>query len=53
VLDEDFVARVYEGSDTGGGYAYAALVVFHFLGNADDHCRYSLLMLVDCDCIRL
>jgi hypothetical protein len=37
VFDEDLVAGVDEGLYTGGGYAYAALVVFHFLGYTDDH----------------
>jgi len=35
---EDLVAGVYEGFDARGGDAYTALVVFDFLGYADDHC---------------
>ncbi len=27
----------YEGLDAGGSYAYAALVVLHFFGNAYKH----------------
>ena len=37
VLDEDFVAGLSEGVDAGGGEGYAGLVVFDFLGDADDH----------------
>ena len=36
-LDEDFVAGFDERFDSGGGYADAALVVFHFLGDTNDH----------------
>ena len=37
VFDEHLVAGFDEGFDACWGYAYAALVVFHFLGYADDH----------------
>ena len=37
VLDEDLVASVYQGFGAGRGYAYAAFVVFYFLGYADNH----------------
>jgi hypothetical protein len=37
VLDEYLVPSVYKGFGAGWGYAYAAFVVFDFLGDADDH----------------
>ena len=36
-FDEDLVAGVDKGFGAGWGYAYAAFVVFDFLGDADDH----------------
>ncbi len=44
MLDEDFVAGFDEGLYSGGGDAYAALVVFHFPGDTDDHSSLHLLV---------
>ena len=37
MLDEDLVAGLDQGLDSGRGDADAALVVFYFFGNADNH----------------
>ncbi len=37
VLDEDLVSSFDQGFYASWGYAYTALVVFHFLGYTDNH----------------
>ena len=43
VLDEDLVAGLDQGLDAGGSDADAALVIFYFFGNANNHFRSPLV----------